>query len=591
MKRFGLFALVLFGVAWLLLGMLTIDCVPVGSSNDDAGYLLVAQHFLRTGDITTTGVDPSGTAAPYTPGQPLVLALLSAITGGNWTAMHFLCLLITAGTGVFYFGLARSRLDRASAVLLAAAFLLQPLTYTYGSSFLSDMNFGFLTAGVLLWCDKVEDARSAVAIGLAIGFTCMVRISGLALGAAVALSLTLRGRYRESLVAALSTGLVIAPYFLLRPSEQHIPYLIQMGRFFQGSGVVFSYPWAWMRTTLPLVGSFLLPWHGAAIGLLAVVVVLAALGARTEWRNVVPLFVILYLASLVPWPYMQERYFFCWWPLLLLLALRPLRVNARLGLLGLLVLVDTFQIPALLEISHLNRTHERDRVACYEWLRTHTPPDTIVLGTANATISLFSDRACAPALFAPHFTDYILLACQRTATYMLCEPMSTAQIDVFGARQSTAPQRLDLWLERSSLARLVCKNSTQRLFRRVVGRGRFLAAYQHYLDATREPQPALALKQLDRCLSEVADFPEARRLRAALLYKEGRRDAAIQLLIAEIVQYPVDMDAATQLAEVLGEMGNKAAARGVLQDARIRAVALEFQADVARIDALLERLR
>jgi len=138
----------------------------------------------------------------------------------------------------------------------------------------------------------------------------------------------------------------------------------------------------------------------------------------------------------------------------------------------------------------------------------------------------------------------------------------------------------------------LCKNADERLYERKVAAGRFLSAYQHYLLALgHDGRPALAMKEVDAALAQVPDFPEARDLRATLLYKQGHGDAAARLLVREIAQYPVDLEAALQLAHMLWDLGNHPAALQVLHDARARAETLSFGTYVTRIDAMTKGFR
>ncbi|HEX4047719.1 MAG TPA: glycosyltransferase family 39 protein [Elusimicrobiota bacterium] len=186
----------------------------VGFFNDDAYYLIGARSLL-TGRFAQLQTPGAPALVSYLPGWPLLLAPALALARGSLAAAQ----AFAAGLLVAALGLLAAVIERedgaGAADLLLAAVALSPLIASTAATLLADGPMLFCAAAALAALPRVWKRRGApawLAYGLALGLAALVRPTGLALAAAIALAAALEGRRREAACAFGAAAAVFAAW-------------------------------------------------------------------------------------------------------------------------------------------------------------------------------------------------------------------------------------------------------------------------------------------------------------------------------------------------------------------------------------------
>lgn len=184
----------------------------VGLFNDDAYYLIGARSLLtgRFAELQTPGAPP---LVNYLPGWPLLLAPVVALARHSLAALQaFSIALHVAALGLL--GLVFEREDsEETADLALIAVAVSPLISSTAATLLADGPMLFAAALALallprLW--RTRGWRAWLIFGLGLGWAALIRPTGLALAAAIALAAALERKWREAALVFVPAGLVLA---------------------------------------------------------------------------------------------------------------------------------------------------------------------------------------------------------------------------------------------------------------------------------------------------------------------------------------------------------------------------------------------
>jgi hypothetical protein len=177
----------------------------VGFFNDDAFYLIGAKSLLtgRYAELQAPGAPP---LVNYLPGWPLMLAPAVAFARGSLAALQAWAVLLHVAALGLLAGVFEREDGAEIADLTLAALAASPLIASTAGTLLSDGPMLFCAAASLAVLPRLRPRRDWPAwlcFGLALGLAALTRPTGLALAAAVALTLASERRFRE---AALALG-------------------------------------------------------------------------------------------------------------------------------------------------------------------------------------------------------------------------------------------------------------------------------------------------------------------------------------------------------------------------------------------------
>lgn len=205
---------------WVAAGVLTlyaalslVSRLPgVGSGNDDAMYLFLAQSLLR-GSYRDIFLPDAPFHLQYPPGWPLLLALTLGIVGDRPEILLLLPLALSVGGLAFLFDSARRVLPPVPALLVLAVSALNPLILTYGGRLKAEAAL-FFFAMLALWCLQAPGAgRRRLILGSTAAIAAaFMRTAGVAVIAAAVLHFAMARRWRWALGVGLAAALTFGPW-------------------------------------------------------------------------------------------------------------------------------------------------------------------------------------------------------------------------------------------------------------------------------------------------------------------------------------------------------------------------------------------
>lgn len=199
----------------------------VGFFNDDAFYLIGARSLLqgRFAELNHPAAPP---LIQYLPGWPLLLAPVTALSGGSFLPAQLLaaaCMLAAAAAAAWAFA---DDLDEEGRFLLAAVCALNPLALSLSGAVLADAPFTLAALLVVGAARRRWDGGSSRLWGLlgaAAGACALVRPSGLALVLALPAALLWERRPRQAAAALAGAALAYVPWLLRNASVRGTPLL------------------------------------------------------------------------------------------------------------------------------------------------------------------------------------------------------------------------------------------------------------------------------------------------------------------------------------------------------------------------------
>jgi hypothetical protein len=422
----------------------------VGVFHDDGVYALLAKAIATGRGFHYIGLPGAPAATHYPPLYPLLLAAVWRVAPSfpeNLGAMLGLNALLV---GIAAFGLARFadarmgwRSERAAGLALVAT-AASPVLMLSGA-LLSEPLFLAALWPVLIVAERAvekPDRRTVVAAGAAIGVLMLVRMHAAALAVALVLLLLARRRPHHALAAAAATAVTVLPWQLWTMAATPVVAAPLQGSYGSYAGWFVSglrdggsaFALATVRANLTeswlLLQDRVLPGTIAPLRVPAVLLLasLMLIGGLAAWRRAptTVLFLSLYLAIVLVWPYVPWRFVWAVWPLLVLLAAEGARALWRSSrtIPARMATVFAVAIPGLAMVrteasAYADRswaTPARRAGAqiapAVAWVGRNTQPGDVVLAEGEQVISLFTGRRAAPAM--PFTAAEYLAARNRT---------------------------------------------------------------------------------------------------------------------------------------------------------------------------------
>jgi len=320
-----------------------IDALPVGVFYDDALYTILGKAIASGEGYRYLNLPGRPLATHYPPGYPLLLAMLWRVSPTfpqNVALFKAVNALLVGVVAWMTFRFARSRLDNspwlAAAIALAGTATIPLLVLS--SAVMSEALFLALLLPWLLAAERAttrSDARTAIALGILGGLLFYVRAHAFVLVPALAIGYALSRNRRDALIALVSGIAIMVPWFLwvaahdggipapLRGAYGSYGAWLAHGVREHGPGIiVLAVRDNAITVAAILARSFALtqrqPFAFLAV---AAVLALAVLGGVALYARarVTLLFLCLYLATVLVWPFSPLRFIWGVWPLVVLL--------------------------------------------------------------------------------------------------------------------------------------------------------------------------------------------------------------------------------------------------------------------------------
>ncbi|HEY7234364.1 MAG TPA: glycosyltransferase family 39 protein, partial [Gemmatimonadaceae bacterium] len=335
------------GAVVFVVGALIVDGLPVGVTHDDSMYVVLAKS-LATGHgyrwLNLPGAPP---ATHYPPGYPAVLALLwlmfpafpASVVAFKLANAAFMGL---AAVGVFAYARARFGMNERGAAILALLLTLGIPTLTLGALVMSEPLFLALLIPTLIGAERVIDGepgrwRELLLLGVIAGALTLIRTQGIALIGATAVVLCTRRRLRDAAVFAAATLAMVMPWQIWVSTHAGVVPAAMSGNYesygaWLRAGLHDAGPALFVRTALrttreiaqnlEVLFAVVLP-PAVRVAALLPLGILAVIGARPLWRRspVAALFLGLYFAMVIFWPFPPSRFVWAVWPFVALVPL------------------------------------------------------------------------------------------------------------------------------------------------------------------------------------------------------------------------------------------------------------------------------
>lgn len=424
----------------LVVTVAIINSLPVGVVYDDGMYVVLAKSIATGHGFRWLNLPGTPPATHFPPGYPAFLALLWTIVPefpANVFVFKLANAVLTAAAGLLTFRFVRERwrIARAPTAGFALVAMLGIPTLTLSVMVMSEPLFLALLLVALPLAERVAERRGPrpwglVGLGVFIGVATLVRAHGVALIAALPLVLLMRRRFRDAVLCGAAAIITILPWQLWASAHAHVvipalrgdyesygAWLVE-GLRAAGPGLLLhtvARTSAELSRMVATLGALSMP---AAVGdaALLTLAVLSAVGLWPFWRRapVTVLFLVLYLAIVLAWPFAPTRFIWGLWPLFLLAPMlgtreilhwRPstaLAKSSRALLLAcaLLAVVGYGRYSARGyrgrwwgSIARTNAASIRPLVL---WARTHTRPGDILAVEGESSVYLYAHRQTVP---------------------------------------------------------------------------------------------------------------------------------------------------------------------------------------------------
>ncbi len=579
-------ALAVLVLAALCTWSLFIPYHKLGILIDDYHFVQMARDLLQNGrmrhELDAAGHYRSG----YLPGFGFFLVPFVALLAPHWSLLHLVSMLVMACGAVSVAMLARHFTSDSLAVGLAAAFMFNPASFEWAPTVLSDVLYSVLVLAVLWGASAAprDRPRPWLLLGFACGYAVLVRSTGVALALALLIELASARAWRAFVptLVALALSAVLELPFLLGYVQGESAYLGAAAH-----GVVLS----WLSTFPAFVGAAF-----AGQGAVGWAVLAAALyGAvrfvrRYGWRAVV-VYPLLHALYYMHWPLHIARYHLAVWPLLLLLALWWVPVRAAWVALAVVLLCATPRELALLRETRARAALAPVRFADVAWLNAHAPPHGCVM-CVTPVMQLRPDLDLHPFPYARQWCEILEGSVQTGCLWLDLPAMEESFVTVqgtegFAGTRHTLPPDVQAWMQASTLVDHGFANDFAQVGRVQVDPTRWEPAFRLFLRGQSDPDLAARVRDLQQALALVPDFPEARRLLAAVRLQQGQPAAGVALLEAELAQYPFDVPAIQLM--VAARQAQPEEVRTTLTKLRARLARLPCPDARAAVDALLRQ--
>jgi hypothetical protein len=428
--------LVLVGAIALAAGLAVVEPYPVGVVHDDAMYVILARSLASGEGYRFLNLPGAPAATHFPPGYPALLALVSVIAPqfpASVIVFKALNALFLAGAAVLIARFARERaVSEGWSLALGGVTAVSIPLLVLGSMVLSEPFFLALLLLLLPALESLVESRASIVrlarLGAAVGVCTLVRSHGIALVPAVAIVLLLRRRWRDAAVFSAAAAMSLLPWQLwsaahsgrlpaplLGNYDSYVSWWLR-GLRVEGAAMIPDTLAKTVPETLDMLAVLFSPLRGTVAhgATLAALGALATVGAWSVRRRmpVTLLFVAVYLAIVLVWPFNPSRFVWGIWPLLLLLVVagahaaapgvgrfaQPARVALLASFTWVLIGYGAYELRGVRGSwwSSIARANARRIAPAVEWTRANTARNEVLAAEDEGAIYLYTGRTAVP---------------------------------------------------------------------------------------------------------------------------------------------------------------------------------------------------
>ena len=339
--------------AAILAGINAMDALPVGVFYDDALYVILGKSLSLGQGYRYINLPGAPAATHYPPGYPALLALLwtaSPKFPENIALFKLANALLLGVIALFTFKFAHQRLGatRSAAAFAAVASTVTIPALVLSTSVMSETLFLALLLPLLRRAEQTVESpglRNAMLLGGCAALLFYFRAHALVLLPAIGAGYFVNRRRREALAALLVGAALLLPWIAwVRAHDSAIPAPLRgsygsYGAWFadglraDGFALIVSAARENLATIGAIVArSFSVARHGMLDALALIAVLVLCCAGAIDWARrarVTLVFVALYLAIVVTWPFSPLRFVWGIWPLVVLMMVSGARLLIR----------------------------------------------------------------------------------------------------------------------------------------------------------------------------------------------------------------------------------------------------------------------
>lgn len=449
---------------------------------DDALYILLARA-LRQGVYAHTYLPFYVPEIHHLPGYPLLLAPIDFLLGGSFIPPRFISLSAILICGILLFSSMKPDLSNTNALLLLAAYLFNASVVEFSTTIMAEPLFLALTMLIAFFINK-EKKPNTWALGLALGYTCLLRPQGLFFFAALAGWALLEKKLREFLPSFLVGAAIFLPvYGRSLFVKSSIPSYLSISFGLSGGNFPFAdflqHLKAVLGMTFPkMLCQFPAPEHVLARkflawGTIGGSLLLMGLGLRklsNPFLKLGGIYIVISLLGLTFWPVFDPRFSLPLLPFILALIINgaetldlrkylyvPLTLILGFLLMGFNFKADAVRIKQALQERHMNVSGAPTETM--KWLQSNTAVSDVILSAYAPVVSLHTNRKSLLYFPCPNrdfFRSYL-------SKYNVQYAFLRAGHELLVAKTNAAQERamIEQEIKDPANGRLVYKNETE----------------------------------------------------------------------------------------------------------------------------------
>ncbi|MDP1544620.1 MAG: hypothetical protein Q8L87_01260 [Anaerolineales bacterium] len=196
-----------------VLGLLRFNSLQLGTSYDDAHYIILAESLSSGQGYQLTSFPRPQVERAFPPGWPLLLTPLTFLFPGKYSILKTFSLVLSLASILLTYGIFSKRLQSPYLEILTGLVALNPLLVGASVTVMSESAYLFFSLLALYLFGKWQDATDSqrkwliIFVAFAAFYTQLIRTIGIALFIALVVYLVFTRRFRE---AGITIGVFIA---------------------------------------------------------------------------------------------------------------------------------------------------------------------------------------------------------------------------------------------------------------------------------------------------------------------------------------------------------------------------------------------
>lgn len=211
--RYTKYILTIFVIVSAVLGILRLDSLQLGTSYDDAHYIILAESLSSGQGYQLINFPRPQIERAFPPGWPVLLMPLTFLFPGNYTILKLFSLVLWLVSIFLIYKLFSKRIESPYLEIVTGLVAINPLLIGTSVTVMSEsayLFFSLLGLNVFdIWKDKAGGKKdwTTVLVAVLAMYTQLIRTIGIALAIALVVYFLLTRRFRE---AGITSGIFIA---------------------------------------------------------------------------------------------------------------------------------------------------------------------------------------------------------------------------------------------------------------------------------------------------------------------------------------------------------------------------------------------